>query len=71
MEILGREDTIWAAPSPVQAGTRNTQLRMWSGREETNTKEVAKPMSSTASDTSHCILQEPVYPVRTNERSGI
>lgn len=37
---------------------------MWSGREETNTKAVAKPMSSTASDTSHCILQEPVYPVR-------
>lgn len=36
-----------------------------------NTEAVVRPISSTASDTSHCILQESGYPVGKNERSII
>lgn len=71
MEISVREDTTRAVASTVQADTRNTQLHMWSGREETSIEAVAQPISSTAFDTSHCTPQESVYPVRENEMSVI
>ena len=50
-------------PLTVQAGTRNTQLCTCICGEDMSTKAASRPISSTAFDTFHCILQESVYPV--------